>query len=397
MEQLKVNMLGGFSVSYGEKTIDDQLNRSRKIWTLLEYLITFRDREIPQEEIIELLWPEDEADDPANRLKTLLHRTRSTLALLEVPDAKKLIRCRGGTYAWDESAVCVVDAEEFDALCKEAAEPGLSDEARIEKSLAAAALYSGDFLPKNALDDWVVPLNTYYRTKYIKLVTSACDLLQEAGRNEEIVELCQKAAVIDPYEEYIHLCLIRALIATNRQQQAIRHYDYVSELFFSKFGITPSAELTAVYKDVVRTTKSLELDIGIVKDGLREQERQEGCFFCEYEFFKSVYQLEARAAARTGASVFICLVTVTDGRGEKPELKVMNKSMEALKETISNTLRRGDVFTRYSVSQYLVLLPTTSYENGEMVMQRIQRAFHRENPKSRVQIVYSLQPLTPEF
>ena len=74
---LKINMLGEFSISYGDETADDQSNRSKKLWSLLEYLITFRDREVRQAEIIEFLWPEDRIDDPANTLKTLLHRVRS--------------------------------------------------------------------------------------------------------------------------------------------------------------------------------------------------------------------------------------------------------------------------------------------------------------------------------
>jgi hypothetical protein len=53
------------------------------------------------------------------------------------------------------------------------------------------------------------------------------------------------------------------------------------------------------------------------------------------------------------------------------------------------------VFTRYSVSQYLILLPAISYENCEMVLKRIQRSFRTENPHSKVIITYKTQPLKP--
>ena len=72
MDALKINMLGEFSISCGSKTADGSLSRSKKLWTLLEYLVAFRDREVSQNELIELLWPEGETENPANTLKTII-------------------------------------------------------------------------------------------------------------------------------------------------------------------------------------------------------------------------------------------------------------------------------------------------------------------------------------
>ena len=58
-EILQVNMFGEFSLTYGGATIDDSGSRSKKLWTLLEYLLVFRDREITQNELIELLKNKD--------------------------------------------------------------------------------------------------------------------------------------------------------------------------------------------------------------------------------------------------------------------------------------------------------------------------------------------------
>ncbi len=382
-------------MSYRGNTVNYHANRSKKLWTILEYLITFRDREISQNELIELLWPEDDIENPANTLKTLLHRVRAIVDELDAGDSKDIIRYRRGAYAWVPRIKCEIDVEKFDNYFKEAYASGISPEDKLKKLLLANELYKGDFLPKSSLDQWVIPISAYYRSQYIKMVSDAAELLNAAGKYEEIVKLCQEAVVIDPYEEHLHLCLIRALVATGKQQQAMKHYDYVNELFFSKFGINPSEELSSLYKEIVKTTKSTELDLNIIKDSLREHELSCGCFYCEYEFFKNVYQLEARSAARTGNVVFLGLMTITDARGNKPPLKQINRNMDKLKETIQHSLRRGDVFTRYSVSQYLIMLPTSTYENGDMVMQRISRAFRKENPKAPVFLKYALQPLTP--
>ena len=50
-------MLGGCSLTYGDKTIGDANYHLKKPWMLLAYLIVFRNRAIPVDELINLLLP----------------------------------------------------------------------------------------------------------------------------------------------------------------------------------------------------------------------------------------------------------------------------------------------------------------------------------------------------
>ena len=52
---LYINMLGEFTLRYGENVISDQEGRSKKLWLLIEYLVTFRGKEISQNDLIDLL------------------------------------------------------------------------------------------------------------------------------------------------------------------------------------------------------------------------------------------------------------------------------------------------------------------------------------------------------
>ncbi|MDR3277210.1 MAG: winged helix-turn-helix domain-containing protein [Oscillospiraceae bacterium] len=392
---LNIRMFGEFTIKSDDFDISGSVNRSQRLRTMLAYLITHKDREIPQDELIEILWPEDDVDNPSNTLKTLLHRARAVLEPLGLASAQNVIKYRGGVYAWSPETACRTDTMEFEQLCAEAEALESDNDLKPELLLRAAALYRGDFLPKNALDLWVVPISSYYRSKYIKVVCTAADLLLERDRYEEIITLCQNAIRIDPYEEYFHQCLIRALIAVGRQPYAMTHYDYVTELFFSKFGVTPSHDLTALYKDIVKASKKAEINLGIIMDELREAAPDAGCYYCEYESFRTIYQLEARNSARTGQSVYVSLLTVSDSLGEQPKQRVLNRAITNLRETVSHSLRNGDLYTRYSASQYLVMLPTTSFETGRMVVRRITDAFRRDNPKLPVILSASLHPITP--
>lgn len=151
--QLQINMLGGFSLQYNGKVIDYQKSRSHKLWLILEYLITFRDKEITQSELIELLWGDDFTENPANTLKTLLHRLRNMLDELKFAPSKEMIIYNRGVYAWNNKLNFVVDTDQFTSLCI------LGDEEedvnrKIDYYLNALEYYKGDFLPKSSLEAW---------------------------------------------------------------------------------------------------------------------------------------------------------------------------------------------------------------------------------------------------
>ncbi len=135
----------------------------------------------------------------------------------------------------------------------------------------------------------------------------------------------------------------------------------------------------------------------IIKGGLQEVQDARGAFYCEYEIFKEIYQLEARAQMRSGQTVFLCLLTITDANGERLKQKTLSPAMDKLMNAIGTSLRHGDVYTRFSISQYLVILPCVTLENGEMVMERIIRRFRRDNPRSTAVIHYNVQPIEPRL
>ena len=61
-----------------------------------------------------------------------------------------------------------------------------------------------------------------------------------------------------------------------------------------------------------------------------------------------------------------------DGKGHPLENKKRLSALsEELYDTIMHSLRRGDSFTQYSPSQFLILLVGTSKENCQMIFERI--------------------------
>ena len=85
-----------------------------------------------------------------------------------------------------------------------------------------------------------------------------------------------------------------------------------------------------------------------------------------------------RRLRRTQSSVYIILLTLTDGRGESPELTDREENMEILEGIIQNSLRLGDVFTQYSSCQFLIMASDVQEKDAESIALRISNAFYRE-------------------
>ena len=108
---------------------------------------------------------------------------------------------------------------------------------------------------------------------------------------------------------------------------------------------------------------------------------EQGAFICDYEIFKNMYRLKARDASRSGRAIFIGLITLTDMCGHLPKKELLCIAMEKLLDSIHESLRKSDVISRFSATQYILMLPSHTYENGQMVMERIAKNFHDANPK----------------
>lgn len=392
LPMIYVHMLGEFSITAADKTISDQNNHSKKLWNLLEYLITFRNKEIAQSDLIDLLWSERESSNPIGALKTLMHRVRNMLKELGYP--KELIIQRRGTYSWNTNIPCTVDVDRFEKLCQDGSY--ISDQQlRLEKYRKAIAMYKGDFLPKTSHEPWVVPISAYYHTMYLKIVKESIDILMNEQRYTDVANICWRALAIDQYTESLHYSLINSLFLSGNQRAAVKQYSTTTNLFFSKFGVTPSAELKSLYKEIIKTDKNIKTDLDTIKANLKESQKKRGAFCCEYEFFKDIYRLEARTAVRTGNSIFLCLITITSPDETIPELDVLNKAMDKLKESFFESLRSSDIFARYSLSQYILMLPTSSYEFAEIALKRITCKFYKKMTKIQVKINYTLTPLDP--
>ena len=188
---------------------------------LLAYLITFRSREVPVDELINLLYPGEQGKSPQGALKTLVYRVRAMLEELELPDNRELIQVTRGSYAWNAGLPIQIDTDLFELACQRVKTPWLSPEERLETCMAALAFYRSDFLAKAMGEGWVKRLAAYYHSLYVHLVQTTAGLLASQERWEDVIPICGRAIQIDGYEESFYFYLIRGLVRTGQTRQAL--------------------------------------------------------------------------------------------------------------------------------------------------------------------------------
>lgn len=390
---LQVQMLGQFTLRYGDRTISDSDDRSRRVWSLLAYMLYNHGRSFAQEELIHLYWSNNEKSaDPGNALKSIFHRIRTALDKLQPGLGRLLIRRKAGRYFWNNAMPLSLDIEDFEAHFH-AAEAAGDDDARLAEYQAALALYAGDPLPRMTDEIWTIPIVAYYHSLYTRAAAGAIELLEKQERTAEAVALCRRAIHIEPYQEDLYEHLMRGLLRTGDMKGAMSVYEEMSELLLAHFGVMPSETLRTLYRQATRTVNDRTLTMDEVCSQLAEPAPHSGAMVCEYDFFKILYRAEARSIARNGHSANICLLSVSGKDGEMLARRSLDPAMNNLQVLVQNNLRRGDVIARCSISQYIILLPQANYENSRMVADRLVSAFYRRYPHSPARLRYTVQPL----
>ena len=393
MDALQIRMFGEFSLQAGDMTVSDAGSRTRKVWLLLACLLCHRGRVIPQRRLMELLWGEDPAiSNPENTLRITFHRARTLLNQLWPTAGHDLLQRRDNGYVWNDQIPVSVDSETFDVLCSR--NTG-DDDQLLQDLLEALDLYRGGFLEKLSSETWIIPMAVHFHNLYISSVIRAGKLLSDRGRHREAAGLCLRAAAQEAYHEPLYQLLIQQLAAAGDTQAAARVYEDLSRRLFDDFGIRPGEEVRAVYRQCVHSPSDQSLAMDTVLEHLQEPEPVAGAMRCDYDYFKVLCHAESRALERSGNATHVALLSVSSGSDIPLSRRTLNRVMDQLGQQIRLNLRRGDIFSQCSVSQYIIMLPNCNYENSCMVCRRLLGAFARRHPHVTARLSFMVQPLSP--
>lgn len=372
---LKVQTFQHFSVSCDPDIVLRGYFQSSKVILLLQYLLIHHKQGVAKDTLIDVLYSRKELDNPENALKLLVHRLRKLFILSGFP-AAEYIQFSNGRYRWNNDVPCEIDFEQFDAALQAAEKPGLALAERLNHYKFALNLYKGDFLPYLAAEDWAVAFSVHYQDLFHACVRNMIQILKEQGDLHQVLDICSQAIEACPYSEEFQKIRIITLFELRHFKEAKAAYEQTVDTLYNELGVSPSKELTTLYKELSAELQDEVTSIDTIKEAIKEETTEKGAYFCNLPNFINSYHMMVRSFERTGQSCFLMLCTLeAQGSSASAAKAENNDAIERLRTAIMSTLRRGDIFTRYSKRQYLILLVGINQENCNLVMRRIEYKF----------------------
>ncbi len=368
MNKYRIVTLGKFEVLKNGLSLNKTASGSKKIWELYKFMLSFREKDHTPESLMDQLWVDQDYSDPRSTLRRQMHRLRQVLNEEEATAEDKTVIFANGYYSWNHQLDILIDVDEFSRLVGDGDKyiTSAPDRALLDYN-KAINLYTGDYLPESMDQHWIFSVRNNYRRLYSRAVSQSIRLLNGKEAYGDIIKICNKATQIDPYEETFQLAYMEAMLALGEHRQALEHYGYIANFYAQEMGLDPSDEMRQLYKKMLSSQHTISPEESLY-EVLESSTVIENAFYCDYDVFKSIYELERRRSQRSGQEFSVGIVAL-------PKVEESYSKTEArmvyLKQHLLKSLRKGDTVTRWSQSQFVVLLPGIDKELMEQVLERI--------------------------
>lgn len=388
--EIEIVTFGGFYLKYDNKPIIEKQMRFNKPLELLVLLL--QNKNFSNEQLMEQLWEEDDIENPAGALKNAVYSLRKILRAISPQE--DFIVIQGNKYCWNSKINVLCDLWEFEKtqqnLSKEKAPDTIK---QLEMCRRALKLYTGDFLPEGQNRRWIMQSANYLRQEYLSTVFKLGEILlkreSKSGFSEVLAE-CNRGILLEPLCEDLYVCLFAAMRKLDMKSAITNYYPVVANMFFDELGVAMPESVCDVYVWASEgSNKTLE-SIRHIQQDLEEVTRDtrpiRGAYCCPYEMFKHIFHMVVRNAVRNDNSVILMLFTLNSKTSMPVAKGVLVKAMLYLQEVIKEALRKGDVVSRYSRNQYIIMISVAKDEDCEIVEQRIQKQFNSQKISSTIQL-----------
>ncbi len=378
---IKITLLGGFNISLGNNEIfKDNKIKTNKALQLLVFLLCSPERRASTEAIINAILDAEELDSPNAVCKNLIYRLRKILreSGLVAEDVDAIIF---ENDAYNLHLNCVSDLEAFNACWSIIS--GLDEDNTFEACKQALSLYRGVFLGNLLSDYWVNEQLAFLENRYFMFLNKLIKLVETQGCYPEILDELTQAFGLYPLEETVYLNYIKALYECKHFNRAFQVYDNVCERLLRDLGIQPPPNLLELMKTLTLENESMAKNITEAHEHLCKAEVFENAHECGLYEFSHIYQAMLLGVMGIDSSVRLVLCTVYDEKGQvfpiSPQLDTISQH---LRKSLRASLDSGDVFARYSASQFVILLKDSDIECCKGINSRVRTHFHNI-PKMR--------------
>ena len=240
-------LLGGFRLRRGAWEVDERTWGRPTVVRLVRFLLVHRGAPVPEERILEALWPDRPADKARSALQVAVSRARQVVDPPGV--AASAIRYSDRSYLLDLEERDLVDTERFAAVATDAlATVGVTRRGTLE---AAAGLWTGTPLPEEEYSEWAFAWREELEALLHRVLVALADEHRAAGDELAVAAVARRLVALDPLDEGAHRMLITAHARTGRRSLALRQYLECRRLLVEGVGLEPDADTTGLQRRVL--------------------------------------------------------------------------------------------------------------------------------------------------
>ncbi len=245
---LRIQLLGGFCISFGEKIIPQEQFRLRKARSLLKILALAPAHRLHRDQLIELLWPDSDPEAAANSLYQVLYAARHVLAAHDI-FAQQVLQFKEEFFYLGLDAPLWVDVEAFEEAAAYAHRH--QDPVAYQTALD---LYAGDLLPEDLYEDWATTRHEALHQEHQRLLLGFAILKESHQDFPAAIAAFQQALSADPACEEAHAGLMRLFALTNQHGAALAQYETCRKALEKELGVFPALTTAALYQQILDGT-----------------------------------------------------------------------------------------------------------------------------------------------
>jgi DNA-binding SARP family transcriptional activator/ferredoxin len=245
---LVVYCLGPFRVYQDDQLIEDWSSGKGK--AIFKYMIAHRERPIPKEILMDLLWRDADPEAARNNLNVAMYGLRQALRAVRPAFAHVLFQ--DDHYHLHPAMAVWADFEEF--VRHYEAGQSLERRGKLAEAMreyeTAEGLYQGDFLEEDLYEDWPMLRREGLKDSYLVILDRLSRRYLEEKRYAACIHFCQRILAKDDCREDAHRRLMRCYSRQGQRNLALRQYHLCAETLARVLDVSPMQETVALYRQI---------------------------------------------------------------------------------------------------------------------------------------------------
>ena len=198
---------------------------------------------VKRDDIVVHFWPDFSNAKVNSNFHATLWRVRNALG------SKRIISFENDFYFINPRVDIFYDVKEFEELLKKFHSLDSSIIEQREISLQLLDLYKGDFLYDVDMD-WSNDRRTQLRERFNSFLEKYAGIEFNRGSFAEAREIFEKAIEFDPYQDYLHLGLMKCLLELKLPALAKTHFINYRKKIREDLKIEPLIELVELFEQI---------------------------------------------------------------------------------------------------------------------------------------------------